>query len=383
MGIPGRRYYGGCEVIDQIKELAIERTKSLFGARWANVQPHSGSQANAAVLLALAEAGDTLLGMRLDMGGHLTHGSPVNFTGKLYRSVQYRVNADEMDIDYDHVAEMAQAEKPKVLIGGFSAYSGIVDWQRLRQIADSVGAYFWVDMAHIAGLVAAGIYPSPIPHAHVVTSTTHKTLRGARGGIILSNQDDPQLHAKLDSAVCPGIQGGPLEHVVAAKAVTMLEAAHPQFKEYQQQVVANAQALYDGLQNRGLQLIGPRSQNHIVLLDLRQSKVSGKRAERWLDQAHLTTNKNAVPNDHRKPLITSGIRMGSAACTTRGFGPGEMDQIAGWIERILTASAELGAEGDAPGHRSSRQPSQGIDAKISGLSLMVAICLLAGYFWGY
>lgn len=332
-GYAGKRYYGGCEYIDQVELLAIERAKQLFSADYVNVQPHSGSQANAAVFMALLQPGDTFMGMDLAHGGHLTHGSPVNFSGKLYHAISYGVD-ESGNIDYEEMRQKAHQYKPKMIIGGFSAYSGLVDWARMRVIADEIGAYFMVDMAHIAGLVAAGVYPSPIPFADVVTSTTHKTLRGPRGGIILAKKND-ELMKKLNSAIFPGSQGGPLMHVIAAKAVAFQEALLPQFKIYQQQVINNAQLMAQTFLDRGIKIVSGGTKNHLMLLDLIGCDISGKEAETLLGQANITVNKNMVPNDTRSPLITSGLRIGTPAVTTRGFQEKEIVQVANWIADIL------------------------------------------------
>ncbi len=316
-GYPGKRYYGGCEYVDVAERLAIERCKQLFGADYANVQPHSGSQANQAVYLALLSPGDTILGMSLAHGGHLTHGAKVNISGKLFNAVQYGVN-DQGLIDYDEVERLAIEHKPKMVVAGFSAYSQVVDWARFRAIADKVGAYLFVDMAHVAGLVAAGVYPNPVPHAHVVTSTTHKTLRGPRGGIIVAKAD-ADLEKKLQSIVFPGIQGGPLMHVIAAKAVAFKEALEPEFTDYQQQVVKNAQAMADAIIKRGYKIVSGGTQNHLMLVDMIGKPITGKDAEAALGRAHITVNKNAVPNDPQKPFVTSGLRLGTPAVTTRGY----------------------------------------------------------------
>ncbi len=333
-GYPGKRYYGGCEYVDVAERLAIERAKQLFGADYANVQPHSGSQANAAVYLALLQPGDTILGMSLAHGGHLTHGASVNFSGKLFKAVQYGIDVDTGLIDYDEVQRLATEHKPKMLVGGFSAYSQVVDWARMAQIAKSVGALFFVDMAHVAGLVAAGVYPSPIPHADVVTSTTHKTLRGPRGGIILA-KSNPDLEKKLQSMVFPGTQGGPLMHVIAAKAVAFAEALDASFKAYQQQVVKNAQAMAATIIERGYRIVSGGTQNHLFLVDLIGRDVTGKDAEEALGNAHITVNKNAVPNDPRKPFVTSGLRIGTPAVTTRGYGEKDCRDLASWICDVL------------------------------------------------
>ncbi|QJR82109.1 serine hydroxymethyltransferase [Alteromonas pelagimontana] len=334
-GYPGKRYYGGCENVDVVEQLAIDRAKQLFGADFANVQPHSGSQANAAAFMALLEAGDTVLGMSLSEGGHLTHGSHVNFSGKTYNAVQYGLNDETGEIDYDQVAALAEEHKPKMIIGGFSAYSGIVDWQRFREIADSVGAYLLVDMAHVAGLIAAGVYPNPLPHAHVVTTTTHKTLAGPRSGLILSSCGDETIYKKLNSSVFPGNQGGPLCHVIAAKAVAFKEALQPEFKEYQQQVVKNAKAMVAVMQDRGYKIVSGGTENHLFLLDLIDKDITGKDADAALGRANITVNKNSVPNDPRSPFVTSGLRIGSPAITRRGFKEDEAKQVANWISDIL------------------------------------------------
>jgi glycine hydroxymethyltransferase len=334
-GYPGKRYYGGCEYVDIAEELAIERAKQLFGADYANVQPHAGSQANSAVFMALIEAGDTVLGMSLADGGHLTHGSHVNFSGKTYNAVQYGLDHETGEIDYAQIEALALEHKPKMIIGGFSAYSGIVDWARYREIADKVGAYLLVDMAHVAGLVAAGIYPNPIPHAHVVTTTTHKTLAGPRGGLILSSCGDETLYKKFNSAVFPGGQGGPLCHVIAAKAVAFKEALQPEFKAYQQQVVANAKAMVSVMQGRGYKIVSNGTDNHLFLLDLIDKDITGKDADAALGTANITVNKNAVPNDPRSAFVTSGLRLGSPAITRRGFKQAEAEQVAHWICDVL------------------------------------------------
>jgi len=333
-GYPGKRYYGGCEYVDVAERLAIERAQQLFGAAYANVQPHSGSQANAAVYLALLNAGDTILGMSLDHGGHLTHGAKVNFSGKLFHAVQYGIRADTAEVDYEEVERLAQAHRPKLIIAGFSAYSRYLDFARFRAIADAVGAYFLVDMAHVAGLVAAGLYPNPVPYADVVTSTTHKTLRGPRGGLILA-RPHAELHKKFNSMVFPGIQGGPLMHVIAAKAVAFYEALQPQFKVYSAQVVANARAMARVLQQRGYPIVSGGTDNHLFLLDLRSKNITGKEADAALGRAHMTVNKNAVPNDPRPPMVTSGLRIGTPAATTRGFKEAEIEQVAHWIAEVL------------------------------------------------
>ncbi len=335
-GYPGKRYYGGCEFVDVVEELAIERAKRLFGADYANVQPHSGSQANAAAYMALLEPGDTVLGMSLAHGGHLTHGAKVNFSGKIYNAVQYGLNPATGEIDYDQVENLAQEHRPKMIVAGFSAYSRVVDWARFRNIADAVGAYLLVDMAHVAGLVAAGLYPNPVPIADVTTTTTHKTLRGPRGGLILA-KSNPDLEKKLNSLVFPGIQGGPLMHVIAAKAVALKEALQPEFRHYQEQVVANARAMADAFIARGYDIVSGGTDNHLFLVDLIKKGLTGKLADAKLGEAHITVNKNAVPNDPQSPFVTSGIRIGTPAVTTRGFGEGECVELAGWICDILDA----------------------------------------------
>lgn len=334
-GYPHKRYYGGCEYVDVAEDLAIERAKQLFGADYANVQPHSGSQANSAVFMALLDAGDTVLGMSLAHGGHLTHGSHVSFSGKTYNAVQYGLNEATGEIDMEQVAALADEHKPKMIIAGFSAYSGVVDWQAFRAIADKVGAYLLVDMAHVAGLIAAGIYPNPVPHAHVVTTTTHKTLAGPRGGLILSACGDETIYKKLNSSVFPGNQGGPLCHVIAAKAVAFKEALQPEFKVYQQQVVANAKAMVTVLQQRGYKVVSDGTDNHLFLLDLIDKDITGKDADAALGSANITVNKNSVPNDPRSPFVTSGLRIGSPAITRRGFKQAEAEQVASWICDVL------------------------------------------------
>ena len=338
-GYPGKRYYGGCEHVDVAERLAIERARQLFGADYANVQPHSGSQANAAVYLALLSPGDTILGMSLAHGGHLTHGAKVNFSGKLFNAVQYGIDTTTGLIDYDAMERQAREHKPKMLIGGFSAYSQVVDWARMAAIAKAVGAYFVVDMAHVAGLVAAGEYPSPVPHADVVTSTTHKTLRGPRGGIILARAN-PEIEKKLQSMVFPGTQGGPLMHVIAAKAVAFKEALAPEFKAYQHQVVKNAQAMAEAIMARGYKVVSGGTKNHLFLVDLIGRDVTGKDAEEALGRAHVTANKNAVPNDPRSPFITSGLRLGTPAVTTRGYLEPDVRDLAGWICDVLDAPGD-------------------------------------------
>ncbi len=339
-GYPGRRYYQGCEHVDVVESLAIERVKRLFGCAFANVQPHSGAQANGAVLLALAKPGDTLLGMSLDAGGHLTHGAAPNLSGKWFHSVQYGVRREDGLIDYDAVARLAEEHRPRIIIAGGSAYPRHIDFARFRAIADAVGAYLLVDMAHFAGLVAGGVHPNPLPHAHVVTSTTHKTLRGPRGGLILTN--DEALAKKINSAVFPGLQGGPLMHVIAAKAVAFGEALTPAFKAYAQAVVANCQALGARLGSAGLDLVSGGTDTHLVLVDLRPKKVTGRAADESLERAGITCNRNGVPFDPEKPFITSGIRLGTPAGTTRGFGVGEFETIADWIVEVLDGLAVHG-----------------------------------------
>lgn len=332
-GYPGKRYYGGCQCVDVVEDLARERAKKLFGCDYANVQPHSGAQANLAVFFAMLEPGDKVMGMNLDHGGHLTHGSPVNISGKYFNVVSYGVN-DEGVIDYDKVREIAVKEKPKMIIAGASAYARIIDFKKFREIADEVGAYLMVDMAHIAGLVAAGLHPSPIPYADVTTTTTHKTLRGPRGGLILCNQEAADKF-NFNKAVFPGIQGGPLEHVIAGKAVCFKEALEPEFAEYQKQIIKNAQALSKGLMDRGVKIISGGTDNHLMLIDLRGEEVTGKELEKRLDAAHITCNKNTVPNDPRSPFVTSGVRLGTPAVTTRGLKEDDMDVIAECIALVL------------------------------------------------
>ena len=334
-GYPGKRYYGGCEFVDIAETLAIERARQLFGADYANVQPHSGSQANQAVYLALLQPGDTILGMSLAHGGHLTHGASVNISGKLFKAVQYGVN-DQGLIDYDAVERLALEHRPKMVVAGFSAYSQVIDWARFRAIADRVGAHLFVDMAHIAGLVAAGVYPNPVPHAHVVTSTTHKTLRGPRGGIIVAKANE-EIEKKLQSIVFPGIQGGPLMHVIAAKAVAFKEALEPEFKAYQEQVVKNAQAMARAISARGYKIVSGGTQNHLMLVDMIGKGITGKDAEAALGRAHITVNKNAVPNDPQKPMVTSGLRIGTPAVTTRGYREADCEALAQWICDVLDA----------------------------------------------
>lgn len=337
-GYPGKRYYGGCEHVDVVEQLAIDRAKELFGAEYVNVQPHSGSQANSAVFLALLEANDTVLGMSLDAGGHLTHGAHINFSGLNYNAVQYGLVDGTGLIDYDQVESLAREHKPKMIIAGFSAYSQVVDWQRFRDIADEVGAYLLVDMAHVAGLVAGGVYPNPVPFADVVTTTTHKTLRGPRSGMILAR--DEVLAKKLNSAVFPGNQGGPLMHVIAAKAVCFKEALEDNFKTYQQQVVKNAQAMAKVVQERGYEVISGGTENHLMLISLVKQEMTGKEADKWLGEAHITVNKNAVPNDPKSPFVTSGIRIGTPAITTRGFNEAQAGELAGWICDVLDSRGD-------------------------------------------
>ena len=333
-GYPEKRYYGGCEFVDVAEQLAIDRAKKLFNADYANVQPHSGSQANAAVYMALCEPGDVVLGMSLDHGGHLTHGAKVNFSGKIYNSVQYGLNEDTGEIDYDQVAALAREHKPKMIVAGFSAYSKIIDWQKFRDICDEVGAYLLVDMAHIAGLVAVGLYPNPVPFADVVTSTTHKTLRGPRGGLIVARAN-PDLEKKFNSNIFPGMQGGPLMHVIAAKAVAFKEALEPGFKAYQQQVLDNARAMCKVFIDRGYKIVSNGTDDHLFLLDLIDKGLTGKEADAALGRAHITVNKNTVPKDPQSPFVTSGLRIGSPAATTRGFKEQEMADLAGWMCDVL------------------------------------------------
>lgn len=341
-GYPGKRYYGGCQCVDVAEDLAVDRACRLFGAKFANVQPHSGAQANYAVYMALCQPGDTVLGMDLDHGGHLTHGSPVNYSGKYFKMVSYGVNEDTGVIDYDEVERIARECKPKMIIAGASAYPRVIDFQRFRAIADEVGAYLWVDMAHIAGLVAAGLHPSPVPYAHVTSTTTHKTLRGPRGGLLLTN--DADLAKKLNSAIFPGSQGGPLMHVIAAKAVALGEALTPEFKAYQGQIVKNSAALADGLVKRGMKLVSGGTDNHLSLIDLRDmGELTGKELERRLDEVRITANKNKVPGDPRSPFQTSGLRVGSPAVTSRGFVEADMDRVA---EYIVLAATDFEAKAD-------------------------------------
>ncbi|BEU02342.1 serine hydroxymethyltransferase [Agarivorans sp. OAG1] len=333
-GYPGKRYYGGCEYVDKAEVLAIERAKQLFGADYANVQPHAGSQANSAVFMALLKAGDTVLGMSLAHGGHLTHGASVSFSGKIYNAVQYGINPETGELDYAEVERLAKEHKPKMIIAGFSAYSGVVDWQRFRDIADEVGAYLFVDMAHIAGLVAAGLYPNPVPVADVVTTTTHKTLAGPRGGLILARANE-EVEKKLNSAVFPGGQGGPLMHVIAAKAVAFKEAMEPEFKQYQQNVLDNAKAMVAVLQERGYKIVSNGTENHLFLVDLIDKDITGKDADAALGRANITVNKNSVPNDPRSPFVTSGLRIGTPAITRRGLDVAASKELAGWICDVL------------------------------------------------
>jgi len=333
-GYPGKRYYGGCEHVDVAESLAIERAKELYGAAYANVQPHSGASANSAVYLALCSAGDSILGMSLDHGGHLTHGAKVNFSGKTYESFQYGLDPSTGELDYQEVENLANEHNPKMIVAGFSAYSGIVDWERFRKIADSVNAYLLVDMAHVSGLVAAGEYPSPIPYADVVTTTTHKTLRGPRGGLILARENE-EIHKKLNSAIFPGTQGGPLMHVIAAKAVCFKEALDPAFKDYQKQVKANAKQMAATFMERGINIVSNGTENHMFLVDLVEKGLTGKDADAALGESNITVNKNAVPNDPQSPFVTSGLRIGTPAATTRGFKEEEMTQVATWICDVL------------------------------------------------
>lgn len=344
-GYPGRRYYGGCQYVDIAETLAIDRAKKLFGAAYANVQPHSGSQANAAAYLAIMDPGDTLLGMSLSHGGHLTHGAKVNFSGKLFNVYQYGIDESTGEIDYEAMAALAREHKPKVIVAGFSAYSRVVDWQRFRDVADEVGAFFMVDMAHVAGLIAAGFYPNPVPIADVTTTTTHKTLRGPRGGLILA-RENPGLTKRFNSLVFPGTQGGPLMHVIAAKAVALAEALEPEFKDYQQQVLTNARCMAQTLIDRGYKIVSGGTDNHLMLVDLIKQDVTGQDAEDALGRANITVNKNAVPNDPRPPRVTSGLRIGTPAITTRGFKEAETAQLTGWMADILdelSSPAELDA----------------------------------------
>jgi glycine hydroxymethyltransferase len=336
-GYPGKRYYGGCEHVDTVEAIAIERAKELFGADYANVQPHSGSQANAAVYLALLQAGDTILGMSLAHGGHLTHGAKVSASGKIYNSVSYGLNAETGEIDYDEVERLAKEHQPKMIVAGFSAYSRVVDWQRFRDIADSIGAYLLVDMAHVAGLVAAGLYPNPVQIADVTTTTTHKTLRGPRGGLILAKAN-PEIEKKLNSAVFPGFQGGPLMHVIAAKAIAFKEAMLPDFKTYQEQVIKNARVMADVFMTRGYDVVSNGTDDHLFLVSFIEAGLTGKDVDAWLGAAHITVNKNAVPNDPQSPFVTSGIRVGTPAVTTRGFKEEECRDLANWMCDVIDAA---------------------------------------------
>jgi glycine hydroxymethyltransferase len=338
-GYPGKRYYGGCEFVDVAEQLAIDRAKQLFGADYANVQPHSGSQANAAAYFALVQPGDPILGMSLDHGGHLTHGAKVNFSGKFFRAAQYGIRPENGEIDYAQVQRLAEEHRPKMIIAGFSAYSRVVDWARFAAIARAVGAYFVVDMAHVAGLVAAGIYPNPLPHADVVTTTTHKTLRGPRGGLILARANE-EITKKLNSMVFPGTQGGPLMHVIAAKAVALKEALQPEFRDYQRQVLANARAMAARLTKNGYQIVSGGTDNHLFLMSLADRNITGKDADAALGRANITVNKNAVPNDPRPPMVTSGLRIGTPASTTRGFREREVEHVADFITEVLDAEGE-------------------------------------------
>ena len=332
-GYPKKRYYGGCEFVDTVEQLAIDRLKEIFGAKFANVQPHSGSQANMAVYFSVLEPGDTVMGMDLSQGGHLTHGSPVNFSGKLFNIISYGLDPETEEIDYDQLLEIAKKEKPKMIVAGASAYSRTINFEKFREIADEVGAYLMVDMAHIAGLIAAGVHPSPMEHAHFITSTTHKTLRGPRGGIILTN--DEELAKKINFNIFPGIQGGPLEHVIAAKAVAFLEALQPEFKTYQEQVVKNAKVLASELEKEGLKIVSGGTDNHLVLVNVDSIGLTGKEAEKILEKAHITCNKNMIPGDKKSPFVTSGIRLGTPAITTRGLTEDHMKNVASWIGRVL------------------------------------------------
>ncbi len=360
-GYPGKRYYGGCQFVDIAENLAIERAKKLFGCGFANVQPNSGSQANQAVFLALATPGDTFMGLDLAAGGHLTHGSPVNLSGKWFKPVPYTVSKDDNRIDMEQVAALAKEHKPKIIIAGGSGYSRIWDFEGFRKIADSVGAYFMVDMAHFAGLVAAGLHPSPFPHAHVVTTTTHKTLRGPRGGMVLTNDED--IAKKINSAVFPGLQGGPLMHVIAGKAVAFGEALRPSFKVYQQQVKDNARVLAETLVAAGLAIVSGGTDNHLMLVDLRPKKITGKAAEAALGRAHITCNKNGIPFDPEKPFVTSGIRLGSPAATSRGFGVAEFKQVGGFIVEVLDGLAANGEAGNAATEAAVKEKVHALTAK--------------------
>jgi glycine hydroxymethyltransferase len=345
-GYPGRRYYGGCQWVDQAETLAIERAKKLFDCAFANVQPHSGAQANQAAFMALMQPGDTFMGLSLAAGGHLTHGSPVNLSGRWFKVVPYGVRRDDQRIDFDEVERLAHQHKPKLIIAGGSAYSRIIDFQRFREICDAVGAFFMVDMAHFAGLVAGGVHPSPLPHAHVVTSTTHKTLRGPRAGLVLSN--DEELGKKINSAVFPGLQGGPLMHVIAAKAVAFGEALRPDFRSYAKNVVQNAKALAERLRSDGCSIVSGGTDTHLMSVDLRPKRLTGKVAEEALGRAHITCNKNTIPFDPEKPTVTSGIRLGTPACTTRGFGVKEFQEVGDRLAEVLNVLSQKGVEQDAP-----------------------------------
>ena len=360
-GYPGKRYYGGCQFVDIAENLAIDRAKKLFGCGFANVQPNSGSQANQAVFLALATPGDTFMGLDLAAGGHLTHGSPVNLSGKWFKPVPYTVRKDDNRIDMEQVEALAKEHKPKIIIAGGSGYSRIWDFEAFRKIADSVGAYFMVDMAHFAGLVAAGLHPSPFPHAHVVTTTTHKTLRGPRGGLVLTNDED--IAKKINSAVFPGLQGGPLMHVIAGKAVAFGEALKPEFKAYQQQVKDNARVLAETLVAGGFAIVSGGTENHLMLVDLRPKKITGKAAEAALGRAHITCNKNGIPFDPEKPFVTSGIRLGSPAATSRGFGAAEFKQVGGFIVEVLDGLAAKGEEGNAANEAAVKEKVHALTAK--------------------
>ncbi|GLI92774.1 serine hydroxymethyltransferase [Methylocystis echinoides] len=360
-GYPGKRYYGGCQFVDIAENLAIDRAKKLFGCGFANVQPNSGSQANQSVFLALAQPGDTFMGLDLAAGGHLTHGSPVNLSGKWFKPIPYTVRKDDQRIDMDQVAALAREHKPKIIIAGGSGYSRIWDFEAFRKIADEVGAYFMVDMAHFAGLVAAGLHPSPFPHAHVVTTTTHKTLRGPRGGMVLTNDED--IAKKINSAVFPGLQGGPLMHVIAAKAVAFGEALTPEFKAYQQRVKDNAQTLAQTLVDAGLAIVSGGTENHLMLVDLRPKKITGKAAEAALGRAHITCNKNGIPFDPEKPFVTSGIRLGTPAATSRGFGVGEFKQVGGLIVEVLDGLSSKGEEGNAATEAAVKDKVHALTAK--------------------
>ncbi|MDR6954425.1 glycine hydroxymethyltransferase [Ancylobacter sp. 3268] len=360
-GYPGRRYYGGCQFVDVAENLAIERAKKLFGAGFANVQPNSGSQANQGVFFALLQPGDTYLGLNLAAGGHLTHGSPVNMSGKWFKAVPYGVREDDQRIDYAEVAKLAEAHKPKLIVAGGSAYPRHIDFAKMREIADQVGAYLMVDMAHFAGLVAGGVHPSPVPHAHVVTTTTHKTLRGPRGGMILTNDED--IAKKINSAIFPGIQGGPLMHVIAAKAVAFGEALRPDFKVYAKNVVENAKALAENLKGHGFEIVSGGTDTHLMLVDLRPKKLTGKVSEIALGRAHITTNKNGIPFDPEKPFVTSGVRLGTPAGTTRGFGVAEFQQIGDMIAEVLDVLSQKGTDEDSLVEAAVREKVKGLLAR--------------------